>query len=389
VKTSPSLRRAVGLFLLWKLVVVAVILLAYRTIPLDCDMGRCELTPYRSLSLDAFMQWDATNYCRLATQGYAAAPPETKAFYPLLPLLIQGLGLFSLDCAAAGLLLTTIFSLLFVLLLYALCRELHSDEAAWSSTLLCLSFPTAFFMASVYTEPLFLFLLFLFVYLYKLRPSRACYIPALLMPLVKPQAFFVLGFVAVDVLLAALRARQPSEGKTGRRGLLQEAKIGIGSMVFMAAGIALLLLFYQYATGDPLAAFKAQARFAAGNSIGNLVDLPRFLSQYFSASQHVFSAVNSLFDKLMIAAGFLLIVPLALTRPRWPLIAYVLLVAPPALMGNGMGYSRYFLLAFPFFAVAVGPWLAARPRFTASAVFVLAGLQMFLAARFALGLWVG
>lgn len=104
----------------------------------------------------AVINWDAIWYLKIAAEGYDTA--RKCAFFPLMPLLTKITSFAVPDFAWAGLLLSFISGLAGVIYFYALCREHYGEKTAVTALVLFLAAPTAVFYASLYTEPLFFFL---------------------------------------------------------------------------------------------------------------------------------------------------------------------------------------------------------------------------------------
>ena len=108
--------------------------------------------------LDLWHRWDAVHFTDIATYGYFApeTDPNAAAFFPLFPLLIDGLMALGLEPRLAGMLITFIASVVAGSYLYRL-AEFEVGEGAGRRALLYLFlFPTAVFLVAPYTEALFL-----------------------------------------------------------------------------------------------------------------------------------------------------------------------------------------------------------------------------------------
>src|SRR5712692_347628 len=121
---------------------------------------------WKALPIDTLWQswnrWDSIHYAYLATNGYTDW--WRTVFFPLFPLLEQGLSLFTHDPFIAGLIISNLAGLAMLVVLYRLVEEDFDSERA-SRTVLYLSlFPVAFFFAAAYTESLFLLLALLSFY---------------------------------------------------------------------------------------------------------------------------------------------------------------------------------------------------------------------------------
>ncbi|MBW3595436.1 MAG: hypothetical protein KY391_07635 [Actinobacteria bacterium] len=108
--------------------------------------------------LDMWHRWDAVHFTDIATFGYFASEtdPNAAAFFPLFPLLIDGLMAIGFDPRLAAMLITFVASIVAGAYLYKL-ADLEVGEGAGRRALLYLFlFPTAVFLVAPYSEALFL-----------------------------------------------------------------------------------------------------------------------------------------------------------------------------------------------------------------------------------------
>lgn len=114
-----------------------------------------------------WMRWDADSYLTLATEGYEAAGQSEdrrefmSRFPPLVPWAIGVVAAtFRLEVFTAGILLSIAALVGASVLLWMLALEIGFDETeAWRAVVLLNLFPVSYFGNSVFSEPLFLFLL--------------------------------------------------------------------------------------------------------------------------------------------------------------------------------------------------------------------------------------
>src|SRR5579864_6028672 len=95
--------------------------------------------PIRSL-LQSWNRWDSGHYAAIATQGYDGA--WRTAFFPLFPLLEHVGAFLTHDPFLAGLVLSNITDLLFLIVLYQLVREDFGDKQAQRCVLYLSIFPS-------------------------------------------------------------------------------------------------------------------------------------------------------------------------------------------------------------------------------------------------------
>ncbi|MDD2943905.1 MAG: mannosyltransferase family protein [bacterium] len=283
-KYQPSVKEAWGKtwvpFLLSRLLILTI-LTFIGTLHVDEIPGRegRNLHLYSQVSISAshaalsriLKSADANWYLEIAKTGYHPGPMTTEiaknwAFFPLFPLLLRGLGLFTTHLVIAGVLLNNV---LFFASLILLCMLLPiygaSARATEKAIWMLVFFPTSYFFSALLSESLYLLLLLSAFYLLEISATtRKGYL----------QALFYLSLSAI--CYAGLTATRP----TGllmlpaylwrclelRRPLLQsiENTLRIKTRVMLPAVSILLLavttsgaLGYMYylwnLTGNPLA----------------------------------------------------------------------------------------------------------------------------------------
>jgi len=138
-------------FIVWNILLYGYEIVAIMRIPL----GEYAIT-WKNILISTWHHWDGGHYLSIAENGYQGVQ---YAFFPLLPLLIKGLhAILGHSYALSGLIVTRLFAFgaLYMLLRLAH-QEYDSIDKAKRIVIYLLAFPTAFFLFSVYTEPVFLF----------------------------------------------------------------------------------------------------------------------------------------------------------------------------------------------------------------------------------------
>jgi len=168
VRLFMNIKRVVILFILWIIVVNFFAVLALNRFNLKGD------TAYTWIDLSQFSQnqqwnpiflharWDSFWYLDIAQNGYIFKGVEKLSnivFFPLYPLLIRTASfLVGGNLIFAGWILSIIFLLLALIYFSKLVREFHNEVNSQLPLFFLLIFPTAFFLNTIYTESLFLFL---------------------------------------------------------------------------------------------------------------------------------------------------------------------------------------------------------------------------------------
>ncbi|MDE2572436.1 MAG: hypothetical protein KGM44_07945 [bacterium] len=105
------------------------------------------------LLLTVWGRWDAQHYIEIAATGYHGT---NMAFFPLYPLLLAALGVFTGSHLIAGLIISNVALYVGLLFFYMLVEhELRDRRVAYRAVFYISIFPTAIFFSAVYTESLF------------------------------------------------------------------------------------------------------------------------------------------------------------------------------------------------------------------------------------------
>jgi hypothetical protein len=110
------------------------------------------------LSLRIWERWDAPIFFRIAEHGYTGADtdPNATAFFPAFPLVLRALHAIGLPYLAAGLLVTTVATVVASGFLCRLVDEELGEGSGRRAVLYMTLFPTAVFLVAPYSEALFL-----------------------------------------------------------------------------------------------------------------------------------------------------------------------------------------------------------------------------------------
>lgn len=198
----------------------------------------------------SYFRWDSSWYASVAEDGYSFRNDANSniAFFPLYPLLMREASVVSsLRIGWAGFILSTLFCSLSAAIFYKLLRLDYSEKISFHAVLVWLFFPSAFFLISVYTESLFVFLSL--VSFYFARKNR--YFPAVaaasLAAVTRPQGILL----TLVLIIQYLRANN-----FNFRVLLKQKR----GMIFVIPVFFLggFLFFNWLSFGTPLAFLAAQ-----------------------------------------------------------------------------------------------------------------------------------
>ena len=152
---DKTFRRVITIFIIAKILVITTGFLAHYLIPVESTNRQIRSD---NIFLNPWAQYDAGAYLDIAENGYNMEYNGTGnySWYPLYPLMIIMLGFLGYPLAAF--LISNVFSLLAIIVLYLLIKKEFGPEITEKTVFYLLLFPTAYFFTAMYTESLFLFL---------------------------------------------------------------------------------------------------------------------------------------------------------------------------------------------------------------------------------------
>ena len=108
--------------------------------------------------LDMWHRWDAVHFTDIATYGYfhPETDPNAAAFFPLFPMLIDGVMNLGVDPRLAGMLISFVASGVAAFYLYRLAEQDVGEGGGRRAVVYLFLFPTALFLVAGYSEALFL-----------------------------------------------------------------------------------------------------------------------------------------------------------------------------------------------------------------------------------------
>lgn len=355
--------------------------------------------PYRDKVLEVtnFPNWiwgfgnfDGVHYLRIAQNGYSAE--YTQAFFPLFPLLINLVSnllfflqntkldrLFFVDPVyfVSGFLINLI---LFPVALYVLQKLFLLDydkKDTFKALILILSFPTAFYFATIYTESLFLLLVALFFYLFRKQYYLLSGVVVILASLTK--IYGVLLILCYLVEIYSYLKRKPFNE--------YNFKLIVG-LIISPFGILGYMLYLKLKFDDALYFLSSQPHFGAGRSNQPFILLPQVLYRYLkiitTTPWNSLAFFNS-FLEISFALLFIIVIIFTFKKIRFSYWLFILLCfLLPSLTGTFSSMPRYSLmlfLAFPYLVIL----LDKRFRYLV-AIFIF--LQVLLFGMFIRGYWI-
>lgn len=332
-------------FLLWRVVLIVVMILALEFVPLgqkDRFLGGGPINFYLSPELFSWANFDGEHYLSIAIFGYKGLE---QAFFPVYPILISFFSKpFHADLLSAfisstivGLLISNISFLLSLFILWKLVKLDYQNKIASLAIITLLVFPTSFYFGSLYNESLFLLLSLSSFYFAR-----------------KGNWFFASLFGAISsatrifgVLLLPAFLIEAYQQKTKLSKIFWIFLIPLGLGVYM---------IYQYITvGDPLAFYRLQKIVGEQHQSGFTL-LPQVYFRYFKMLTTV-EVSNPIYQTILLEAitgvlFFTLPIIGYFKKVRLSYIFYSMVgFLSPTIQGSFSSVPRYIIVFFPSFLV--------------------------------------
>jgi Gpi18-like mannosyltransferase len=322
-----------------------------------------------------FGNFDGVHYLTIAQSGYSA--DYTQAFFPFFPVLISFFS-FGQGFLAKGLILSNLLLILALFMLYKLFRLDFDKKIARKSIVLLLLFPTAFYLGSLYSESLFIFLAILAIYLVRKKYIFwACFVAAF------ASATRIMGILLFLVLFIEIYNYQKTLRLTGPQKALK-----FSYLLFVPIGLVSYMVFLSTNFSDPLYFLNAQPAFGAARSAAPIILPPQVMYRYFKILITVPVSTYPFWTAFLELAFTVL--PLVLVLVFWKKVrlSYLVFVLGglivPTLTGTLSSMPRYSLMVFLIFPFFVQKY----ERFLPLVYLIFLILQVILLSLFIRGYWV-
>ncbi len=296
--------------------------------------------------LSTLQTWDAQNYLKLAADWYIPGE-KSIAFFPLLPGIVRVAWFFTSASFFVAQALATLISFATVVAFYSMVRLLSDRRIAFWSTIVLITFPTAFFLHLIYTEGIFILLFSLVVIGTWQRVAWLSGSASLLLVLSRPH-----GLVAVLGVLAAFAWTQ--RHAFNRHHNIRWAAPFLAPLAGALSGTALYLGNMYRATGDPLSGFAIQKKFGSGFDFYYLTHPLQWIHDALLVEGTFMSINHSSLSRLIF---FFTLIGLVLMWRSKSFRAFVpvtaVLIAMSALPGTLASYARYALSMVMIFPAIV------------------------------------
>lgn len=361
-----SLRTLVLIWAAWALTIIGFQTLVQNRFQPDRPDYATEWTPNETgrraqagkiYLLEPFMNnqvsWDSEFYLSIATVGYddpAIRIVETPdgdfsmnyAFFPLYPLVVRVvrapltlLGLTPIGASAlGGVIVSLLGTLAGMIALYDIARARLGEAGGIRAAVSLLIFPSAFFLAQVYTEGLFVGLCFGALALMRRRHLLAAALLAALATWTRSVGVFLIIPLAL-AWLGILRDREWSLSRLDTRFVLQ----GLAVILLPVAAY----LIWQAAVGTP---FNAVQTSWFGRQFFNMDQLGWGLERAIHTFVSGENPQGRVYFGLEFAAVIFAVIACVVTARRYPLIALFSLIAIvlSATSGAPQSLIRYMLV---------------------------------------------
>ncbi len=200
--------------------------------------------------LDIWAVWDSGWYLEIAKNGYTLIPvspaglltrvccgQNTFGFFPLYPLLIKFGYLFIGNYQLSGVLLSNLFLVFSLFIIYHLFKNGHNDKTALKTVFYFLLFPTSFVLSGIFSESTFLFLSLLGFYFIKKNKILFAGFAGFLLSLTRPTGVLILApYILYYLMLKNYKHKM--------------IKPDILFFILIPLGLVSFMLYNYYISGD-------------------------------------------------------------------------------------------------------------------------------------------
>ncbi len=339
----------------------------------------------------AWRQWDTYWYLTIVAKGYSQLP--TAAFFPLYPTLVRALSFVlgpQQDALNAALVVSNVASLAaFIGLGLFATQEAGLDTATRSIRLLA-AYPLAFFLASGYSDGLFLALAAFVLFFARRGEWRWAVVCAFLAGLTRLTAVILI----LPLLWEYVRQHDlwtPPQWRAQLRNPGRLAEL-LATLAAVPAGIGVFVIYLWHAFGDWKVTFHAERLVWGHQMMMPGTSLWMALRNFFAATPGSVAQAHIAFDLgLVVMCGALTLLalrylPVAFSLYMIGLLALCMMSPIAIAQDVYISAGRYLLAAAPLFLL-LGQW-SRRPwldTLLVSAGFLVQGA---LAVQFLSGYWI-
>lgn len=329
-------RTIIILFIISKVMIFGAGLLGSALLPESSAIRHV----YDNTFYNSWSQFDSSAYVDIATNGYRLdfEGTGTYTWFPLLPALMYILG-FIMPIPITGLLIANIASFFAIALLYYLVKEEFGEKTGFRSVVYLMFFPTAYFLAAIYTESLYLFFALLAFYYAKQQKWLAASI----------SGFFLAASRLTGVLIAIPLAYMYMRD---RKWDFARIKADVLAFCLIPLGLLSFVLYISTKTGSLLTIFTRHTywnKHVTWPWVSIIAEFKLFYSS-LAIGNTLFTFYHLFYILLTLAFIVLLIYSFKVTNIEYALF-FLLNYLIPLIGARLEGMIRYFLLMFPAFIV--------------------------------------
>lgn len=342
---SKDIRKIVGLFLLWKVFLFFLLFLAFWLVPLgnkDRFLGGGLIHYQRLPQVFAWANFDGEHYLSIAIFGYKGLE---QAFFPVYPKLIEliskpfhyNLQTALLSSAIAGLVISNLFFLGALIVLWKLIRIDYSEKIATWTLIVIIIFPTSFFFAAVYNESLFLFLSVASFYFARKQNLLMASIFGAVASATRIFGIFLLPALLIEGWVQKYR----------RAKLLW--------LLLVPSGLVLYMLYLWVSVGDPIAFYHLQ-RLVGEQRYSGFTNIAQTYFRYIKMLLTV-DINNPIYQIVVLefVTGIIFLLLLIYGYFKKIRLSYIFYGVSGYILSTAQGSlssaPRYFLILFPCFLV--------------------------------------
>ncbi len=287
-----------------------------------------------------FAKWDSGWYLSIAQQGYyyAIDSASNVVFFPLYPLLLKIFSwLTNGHILTAGIVVSHLALFGAIYFLYQLTKLDFDDDTSWRSVFYLLLFPTSFYLISVYTESLFLFLTILTFYLARQKKWWLAGVSGLFVSLTKPWGAALILPLAIEYL-------------EQNNFSLKKIKADILSLCLLPLGTLIYMVFLKIKFGSFWLFAAGQKVWHLDTAFNPFITLQKYWQNIFltisdNLPYQSAISIDFAFFGVMLLLSLLIFIKL---RKSYGIYALLATIIPPA-SGILISMSRYALVIFPLY----------------------------------------
>ncbi len=287
-----------------------------------------------------FAKWDSGWYLSIAEKGYyyIAGAASNVVFFPLYPLLMKIISwLIGNQTLLAGIIISHLALFGALYFFYKLARLDLSEQTSWRALFYLLLFPTSFYLISVYTEALFLFLAILAFYLARQYKWWLAGLVGLLLSLTKPWG----AAIALPLLIEYLDQQNFNWRKI---------KKDILALLLLPAGALVYMTFLKIKFGSFWLFASSQKIWHLDTAFNPFFTLQKYWQNIFITISSNLPYQSAISIDFAFFASVLLLSILIFFKLRKSYGIYALLATLiPAFSGILISMSRYALVIFPLY----------------------------------------